>query len=419
MPAQLPDPTDFHPWTLTEWVEAMMVLEQLPELSRTAFLERFVKGLGPNQDEIDRVLREVRRRAAAAPQTYPFKVEDTRIVQRDDIDATPYQFLLLAAMRRAPYRMEGRFEDVNPAFEMLTREALVKHLGAGAKGIRFAWPTRDGRPKQFPDAVEWLANLMGLEIASLADTDAIQNDGGLDVAVWRAFDDGHPGHLCVLAQCTVEIEFEHKAHDIVTIEWLSWIRFGKPPMSALVIPFVMADDAIAWLQLSKRTDLLLDRMRLIELLSDVELTAYPEYDEMQKFIALERQQMLTALTATPPADQKKDQRPGPAPRRRALKRTPEQGGPTPTPARRRPRVTHEVDQDLDPAEDSAVSDPGSLDSVDAAQASEETPGGGDEADRDPRTDGTANVVGSVRPRPGAGQAAGFGPSRQGAASRLP
>jgi hypothetical protein len=244
VPAQLPDPDDFHPWSLTEWLEALLVLEELPEMSRTEIMDRFPAGMKPTQDEVDRALREVRRRSIAAPSRYPFRVDDGLVVRMDEVNGTVHDFLVLAAMRWAPYRDDNRFEEVNPAFELLSREALMRHLGPGSSGVRFAWPARDGRPKEFPKALEWLALEMKLDIGSLADTDAILNDGGLDVAVWRAFSDGHPGHLCILAQCTVQVDYEDKIHDIQPMEWLSWIRFGRPPMSTLVIPFVIPADAM-------------------------------------------------------------------------------------------------------------------------------------------------------------------------------
>jgi hypothetical protein len=320
MPGHLPEPADFHPWTFTEWIEATIVLEELDELSRTALSERFPAGMSPNEDEVEQMLGEVRRRASAAPGAYPFCVEDTRVARQVAVDPVPYDFLLLLSLQHAPYRRDQRFEEINPAFELLAREALIRQLGPGSDGRRFAYPTRDGRPESFREAVIWLAKLMGLETGSLSDVDDVDNDGGVDVSVWRSFGDGRPGHLCVLAQCTVEVEYvkSHKVHDVEPNQWFAWIRFGRPPMSSLVVPFVIPQDAKLWARLSSRCDLLLDRMRIAELIVPDDLKQFDEYAEMQAFVGREREAMLMALEVETPADRRKDRRPRTVKRRRAV-----------------------------------------------------------------------------------------------------
>lgn len=319
-PSQLPDPADFDAWTLAEWVEATLLLEELTEISRTSLRERFSAGLAPDQAEIDSMVAEVRRRAASAPSCYPYRVDGTRVMRDDSVDSTAYDFLLLLSLQYAPYRREKRFEEINPAFELLTREALVRHLGPEARGVRFAWPPRDDRPQKFPEAVPWLAEQMGLEIGSLSDVDDVDNDGGLDVAAWRAFGDGHPGHIAVLAQCTVEVSYEHKAKDLEPMQWAGWIRFGRAPMTALAIPSVVAADAKVWMRLATRVDLMLDRMRIAELLDVEALAAFPEHEEMRAFISAERKAMLQALAEPQAAGRRQDRRPKVAPRRKSVKK---------------------------------------------------------------------------------------------------
>src|ERR1700722_2765148 len=155
-PAQLPDPGDFDAWTLAEWIEASLLLDELPEISRTSLRERFTAGMEPDQAEIDSAMGEIRRRAAILPRQYPYRAEETRVIRLDTFDSTVYDFLLLLSLQHAPYRLQSRFEEINPAFELLAREALKGQLGPGAQGVRFAWPARDDRPQQFSKAVPWL-----------------------------------------------------------------------------------------------------------------------------------------------------------------------------------------------------------------------------------------------------------------------
>jgi hypothetical protein len=147
---------------------------------------------------------------------------------------------------------------------------------------------------------------MQLEVGNLSDVDVSDNDGGLDVAAWRCFGDGRPGHVAILAQCTVEAaKWEDKTVDLPPNQWSTWIKMGRPPIVALVIPFVVPVDAKVWSRMSYRTDLILDRIRLCELLDGVDLTGFGEYQEMRQFTEAESRAITNATGTTPPASQKK------------------------------------------------------------------------------------------------------------------
>ena len=58
-------------------------------------------------------------------------------------------------------------------------------------------------------------------------------DGGVDVVAWRPFPDGRSGFPVLLAQCTIEKDYRHKAGDVDTRIWSG----RRPRMSTRLRPW--------------------------------------------------------------------------------------------------------------------------------------------------------------------------------------
>jgi hypothetical protein len=89
-------------------------------------------------------------------------------------------------------------------------------------------------------------------------------DGGVDVVAWRPFPDGRSGFPVLLAQCTLERDYTHKAGDVDTRVWSGWLALDVDPSTALAIPDVVAAGE-EWNALAART-IVLDRIRLAALI---------------------------------------------------------------------------------------------------------------------------------------------------------
>jgi hypothetical protein len=295
---QLEPPASRDAETLAEWAETILVVEELASITRVAIRQRFQQGQQPDDVELGMLFSEVGRRGGLADELYPFKVDPdgVEIRRRDDFDATVYDFLLVVSLERAPFRLQNRFADMNPPLDLLAREALRVYLGEGAVATRFSWPTSDGRPESFPEAVTWLADAMNLpELSKKRNPD--RKDGALDIAAWRPFRDGRPGFAVVLAQVTCEMTFEEKAARIPVNQWKGWIEFGSTPSTALVVPFAIpiADDR--WGTLRNADQVVVERVRLCELLAGVDLTTYDEWESMKTFVEDERQALAAQIEA--------------------------------------------------------------------------------------------------------------------------
>src|SRR5712692_7320773 len=92
-------PADSTPTPVTDWLEANLLMYDHKGFSRTLIRDRIGDtGLGEDPDTlVDLVFAEVARRAAVAPNIYPFRESDFGLEKTDDVDGAPYEFLLWLA----------------------------------------------------------------------------------------------------------------------------------------------------------------------------------------------------------------------------------------------------------------------------------------------------------------------------------
>jgi hypothetical protein len=324
-------PNDFDAFALAEWLETTMMLEERTSINRSDIRARWALGSEPDQAEVDRLFAEIRRRAGTAPAVYPYRSPNSDSITLDaDVDSTVYQFLLMLSMEHAPYRTENRYNEVSPALELLTAEALKAQLGPLANALPFGWPSSFGRPKYLGDAARWLANEMGVTVGPIdEDVDEDDKDGGIDVVGWSPFADGATSFLVVLCQCTVQMTYERKPGDVEPRMWMQWLRIGSSALVALSIPMAIPSDAKVRIHLRDRAALVLDRQRLCQLLSHRDLTTVAELDCIRGWVAGELPKVREALVGA-------DKPPQVAPRRRPKKsvKSPVDGTSTANPAAR-------------------------------------------------------------------------------------
>lgn len=274
--------------SLADWAEALMFVEDLETLSDTDLRDRLSEigpsdqeeeeaDLAPYSQEVEDILREVASRSTDMGGAYPFARTAEGIARRDaGLDSDLYQFLLYLSLRDAPFRKETWSKDVSPLFDFVGEAAVRTLLGAGAVSRRFGWPVTAAvpRPTGPRQALVWLAKEMGTTHDSSTAIKSRGKDMGVDVAVWRPFDDQRPGFPVLLVQCTVSSRewSTTKIKDINVRLWQSYLRQGFEPMSALVVPFRISSPGglEAWDLGSHDVTMIIDRSRLAELLAQVD-----------------------------------------------------------------------------------------------------------------------------------------------------
>ena len=237
---------------------------------------------------------EVKRRGALAANTYPFTVDDTGLRKKDDVDASLYELLLFLGLEQSAFRSDKKWVRATSLLEGVAKHALLSYWGPRTSCLRFGWPSEDGRPKSFPDAIGWLAGRLGLSEGK-ANPHPKQKDGGLDVIAWSAFDDTKGSFAVLLGQVTVGLnDLASKGQDIPVHQWVGWIEFGVPPITALILPFVLSVSDDLWGDLQYRANVVLDRLRICQLVEPGIAATLCASEQARTFLEREREALVLA-----------------------------------------------------------------------------------------------------------------------------
>jgi hypothetical protein len=297
-------PLDRDALSLTDWAEAVMLVEQLQEFSESDLRGRLVEQASEEDDEeprgrqyVEDVLREVSRRARHAPDAYPFRRGAVGIELSNPRLLTVYTFLLWLSLPNTPFRRKIYTNAVTPLFDHVGEAALATLLGPGARVVRFGWPVSGGRPTGPRGALRWLATQMNVHHDDDAPVSQALKDAGVDVVLWRPFEDRRAGFPILLAQCTVgQAEWKRKGCDIRRPLWRRYLGLGWDPPTTLVLPFCVEDpDRFqSWNLVSHDVSFIIDRLRLLELLASVERTDIPEVARIEQWTAERRDDLILA-----------------------------------------------------------------------------------------------------------------------------
>lgn len=198
---------------------------------------------------------------------YPFRVDDVGVVRVGGALSDTYCTLVHLSPNSIARQLTS-VSDVSVMgrlFEDITEVALANFWGRGGDAISFAHPSRHGRPREFDQAVRWLAARMGLDVGN-GYRPPRRQDGGVDVVAWRQFSDRRQGFPIALAQCTIQTETFTKTTDIDLRLWASWLAMDSDPLSLLAIPGTIRSAGPDWKQLSTVV-MVLDRIRIMELIA--------------------------------------------------------------------------------------------------------------------------------------------------------
>ncbi|MGH2777285.1 MAG: hypothetical protein ACRDJB_01400 [Actinomycetota bacterium] len=241
-------------WLEVEAIRLGRALGQSP-------LRELAGSAGVREADLDFAVHTMSRRAALLGDAYPFRTGAGIAAKPDAADFSWTTMLLISS--GSPVRDDLRLHDAALHHEQITTNSLLRLYGLGTRSVRFGWPSEVGRPREFPDAVRWLAGEMGVQVGN-SYRSPHRKDGGVDVVTWRPFPDGRSGFPVMLTQCTLERDFAHKAGDVDVRVWAGWLRLDVDPTTALAVPDVVPAGE-EWNALATRT-VVLDRIRLAALL---------------------------------------------------------------------------------------------------------------------------------------------------------
>lgn len=253
---------------LADWIETTLLVSSPGSLSLERLFAMAEEDLNVSSDRASMAVTVMDRRRQVLGDLYPFKV--VRGIAVKHVGTAPltlaYKSLLFLTPGSLARQLLGDLHigDMGNLLEDVAESALQSFWGTGGRAIRFGFPSRWDRPREFDQAVVWLARRIGLE-PGRGYRPPRRRDGGVDVVAWRPFLDGRSGFPIALAQCTIQAETFTKTTDVDTRLWSSWLAMDTDPLSILVIPSTIRRAGPEWNQLSTVVTVV-DRIRLIELL---------------------------------------------------------------------------------------------------------------------------------------------------------
>lgn len=280
------DPDDVH--SLAETIELMLIARPERRLALAELRARFPAGNQPSDAEMMLAFGEIERRSNSMGDLYPF-TKDGRGVAFDT--AKPwelYAFLLLLSFQGTHLRVEKNWPRSDELFDRVALDAVLSKVGAGASGLLFGSPPRDGRPKDFRDAVRWVSQKLGVDLRTAYEKlpDHFK-DGGVDIIAWAPFNDQRTGFPIYLVQNTVQFNYVKKPRDVSPSRWRDWIDLGATPLVGFVIPFFVPSSHRWWDEVAAEVSLFLHRPRIMEALQGQDPTKWGYWEEIRTFVAVE------------------------------------------------------------------------------------------------------------------------------------
>ena len=210
---------------------------------------------------------EWRLKACGGEAIYPFTVESGYLEFPEGKESSIYIFLLLLSVfgkDAGPKGMSGAklFEDV-------CAEAGKAYFGERhphTQSFVFGSPRSTGLPKRFDKAVDLLCRKMGEGRKFKNQYEGNYRhtkDSGLDIVIWRDFNDNRKGKLIAFGQCATGSNWKGKTGDLDVSEFCScWLETSPvvDPLKLIFVPHRVEDND--WCRIALRGGLCFDRCRI-------------------------------------------------------------------------------------------------------------------------------------------------------------
>ncbi len=289
MPAGLLDlPTRSEGLELVDWIEQSMLLGAVDEQPRIAIVDEFATADPPDDSDVEFAVAEIRRRAAVAPESYPFSTaEDEQVIllarggRRE-----AYELLVMLSRPDAPWRSNGRHVEAEAHFSVIVEQA-ARSLFVGARAVRFSRPNVDGRPEQLREAIPWLARQIGVDHGDLGALSEGALDPGVDVVAFT----GGGGHAEFI-RTTLDVSRHRPRGDVARDALAQMLGFTTTPSARLAVPFALVAEEFARLGLAT-----LDRIALCRCVPARQLASLGAWTPMREFARSEREELVRRMSA--------------------------------------------------------------------------------------------------------------------------
>lgn len=225
------------------------------------------------EDTLGNIWQQIEWRHSRFPRCHPVnasagRLERTRTWKR----GLSYVFMLLLSCHTfyQSTKIRGnRWKETSKLFERLVTNAMQGYLGYA---VNIGAPRQADLPGNFDKCVDHLCRLTK-EHKGLKDPLVHwRKDAGVDVVVWRPFDD-RCGQVILLVQCAAGEKWYEKINEIDLKKWGRLVHFAADPIRALAFPKVYSISSMEsedrWVDYSCSGGILLDRLRITAFASGI------------------------------------------------------------------------------------------------------------------------------------------------------
>jgi len=253
------------PESLTDWMEASLLVPGHPERISDADLQDALDEAGRDRDEgLEHILQQFRHRSNAVGARYPIARAGLGFRARGEWeDYLCYSFLLFVSLNQSYGELSFRTGAREPSilFEVVTARALELFLGGRA--IRIGAPRLPPVPAGFPAALAYLADAVKEPVRGDGGLERHgSGDDGLDIWLMRRFQDDRTSSIFVVTQCAIGEDWGAKRSELDLALWYRHIDWFTTPLKAFAVPFQISQDS--WRETATRGGLILDRPRITQ-----------------------------------------------------------------------------------------------------------------------------------------------------------
>ena len=212
---------------------------------------------------------EIDRRREACRSNYPFEaIRQGKVIRLDHDSENPkhviYKFLLLATRLNMKTNRKHAEIDGTHLFEELAETVARNYLGERAQGFVFGTSTATG---DFKEKINTLCKKIGEGDRFHNRNNALprEQDGKLDIVVWKSFTDGLAGKLIAFGQCKTGTSYKDTLTqlqpDVFCRKWLNSSPVVTPVRMFFVAEALSSDH---WHNTASDAGILFDRCRIID-----------------------------------------------------------------------------------------------------------------------------------------------------------
>lgn len=222
-------------------------------------------------NRLEDALSEISQRGRRCNDKYPFSIEHNRIIIKDHIPSLHYDiyaYLLFATIwNMGRYRIMGGIDGAL-LFEELSEKIAKSYFGENTESQIFG--TGSLEKATFQHKIEVLLSALneGGCFKEPEGSTGRQNDGKLDIIVWKPFSDRRGSKLIGMGQCKTGSSWEDTVTQLQPSAFFGSYCSMTPYVDPVRMFFVAASCKEKWEELSRMGGIFFDRSRIMDYLPD-------------------------------------------------------------------------------------------------------------------------------------------------------